>query len=81
VTDPQKALAAVGELYGAMGAEIAQRRAAPTDDLTSQLIKSQVDGRPMTDPELLGTVFLLLLGGMDTRRTDRALPLRVSGQE
>jgi cytochrome P450 len=63
---PQKAQAAVLELYTAMGGEIARRRAEPTDDVTSRLMESKVDGHTLTDPELLGMLFLLLLGGMDT---------------
>jgi len=65
-SDPDKALAAVMELFTEMGTEVAKRRAAPTEDVTSQLMQAQVDGRPMTETELLGTIFLLLLGGMDT---------------
>jgi cytochrome P450 len=65
-SDQDKALAAVMELFTAMGTEVAKRRTAPTDDVTSRLMQAQVDGRPMTETELLGTVFLLLLGGMDT---------------
>jgi cytochrome P450 len=76
---------AVMELYGAMSAEIARRRERPTEDLTTVLIRAEIDGRRLTDPELIGVVFLLLLGGMDTTagltgnaflRIDADLPVR-----
>jgi cytochrome P450 len=65
-SEPEKTMQAVMELYGAMSAEIARRRERPTEDLTTVLIRAEIDGRPLTDPELIGIVFLLLLGGMDT---------------
>lgn len=45
---------------------IAQKRANPADDLTSQLIHGEVGGRKYTDQEVLMACFLLFLGGMDT---------------
>jgi cytochrome P450 len=65
-SEPEKTMQAVMELYGAMSAEIARRREQPTEDLTTVLIRAEIDSRPLTDPELIGIVFLLLLGGMDT---------------
>ena len=43
-----------------------ERRAAPGSDLLSKLSQARVDGEPMTDEELVGMFFLLLLGGLDT---------------
>lgn len=45
---------------------IAARRAKPGDDLLSQLVKAEVDGKPMSDETLIGMLLLLLLGGLDT---------------
>ena len=43
-----------------------KRRAEPEDDLISFAVTSQVDGRPLTDDEVLGLCFLLFVGGLDT---------------
>jgi cytochrome P450 len=45
---------------------IAEKRANPDDRLLSTIVHGQVDGRPLTHDELLGTTHLLLLGGLDT---------------
>ncbi|MGD9542118.1 MAG: cytochrome P450 [Methylocystis sp.] len=45
---------------------IAERRAEPKDDLISYFISCKVFGRSPTDDELLGIVFLLFGGGVDT---------------
>jgi cytochrome P450 len=42
---------------------IRTRRAAPTDDLTSRLVRAEVDGRHLSDEEIVGFVGLLLLAG------------------
>lgn len=44
----------------------AKRRAAPTGDLTSFVVTAKVDGRPFTDDEVMGTLYLLFVGGLDT---------------
>lgn len=43
-----------------------QRRAAPRDDLMSALLAAEIDGVRLTDDELLGFGWLLLVGGNDT---------------
>jgi len=45
---------------------IAERRENPGDDFTSYLLASQIDGRPLTDDEMLGINFLIFIGGLDT---------------
>jgi cytochrome P450 len=46
---------------------IAQRRRDPDDSaVLGRIVAAQVDGRPLTDAELLGICHLLLLGGLDT---------------
>ena len=45
---------------------IAQRRAAPCDDMLSQLIASQIDGRGLADDELVGCLMMVLNGGHET---------------
>jgi cytochrome P450 len=43
-----------------------QRRRQPDDRLLSTLVSAEIEGRPLTQAELLGTCHLLLLGGLDT---------------
>ncbi|MDB5447158.1 MAG: cytochrome [Phenylobacterium sp.] len=45
---------------------IAERRANPTDDLASFVVKAEVDGRPLTDDEVMGVYYLLVVAGLDT---------------
>jgi cytochrome P450 len=45
---------------------IAKKRAEPDDRLLSQIVHATIDGRSLTETELLGISHLLLLGGLDT---------------
>lgn len=45
---------------------IDERRRAPDDSLLSRIVRSEIDGQPLTEAELLGMTHLLLLGGLDT---------------
>jgi cytochrome P450 len=45
---------------------IAEKRARPADDLISALIAAEVDGRVLTESELLGFCALLLVAGHET---------------
>jgi cytochrome P450 len=45
---------------------IAERKLAPGDDLISHAIKSEIDGRKLSDDELLGYAFNFYIGGLDT---------------
>ena len=45
---------------------IAARRAEPRDDVLSKIVHGEVDGRPLTDEELLGVCHLMLIAGLDT---------------
>jgi cytochrome P450 len=53
-------------LYGYFQGLIAQRRAEPADDLVSALIAAEVDGERLTDEEILGFCFNLIVGGIET---------------
>jgi cytochrome P450 len=64
--DRDRAMWGITNVYQAAGAEIASRREAPRDDLLSELIAADIDGNKLSDDELIGIVFLLMLGGMDT---------------
>ena len=45
---------------------IAARRAEPMDDLVSALVAASVDGERLTDDEILGFCFLLIVAGTET---------------
>ena len=58
--------AATRTIYGYLRELIAARRARPGDDVISRLVSADIDGRPVTDDELLEMAFLLYVAGMDT---------------
>ena len=43
-----------------------EKRRNPDDRLLSRIVTAEVDGRPLTQAEMLGMCHLLLLGGLDT---------------
>ena len=45
---------------------IAAKRKKPAEDLVSGLVEADLDGRRLTDPEILGFCFLLISGGNET---------------
>jgi cytochrome P450 len=66
VDDPDKAAAAVGTIFGNIGAEIEARMKNMGDDLFSDILRAQPQGEPFSMEQLFGYSYLLLLGGMDT---------------
>ncbi|MGV0652760.1 cytochrome P450 [Mycolicibacterium thermoresistibile] len=50
-----------------------QRRAEPTDDLMSQLVQAEVDGRRLTNDELGAFFVLLSVAGNDTTRNSTSI--------
>ena len=60
-------VAAGQELYAYFNSLIEERRRDPKDDLTTALVQAKYAGeRLLTDEELLKTLHLLMLGGLDT---------------
>ncbi len=45
---------------------VAQRRKKPTEDLTSALLAAEIDGDKLTDDEVLGFMFLMVIAGNET---------------
>lgn len=45
---------------------VAERRRKPTDDLTSALLAAEIDGDRLTDEEILGFMFLMVIAGNET---------------
>jgi cytochrome P450 len=63
----------VVEFQHAMKAKIDERRAAPRDDLLSDLVNAQVDGeRPLDDAELLSILQQLMVAGNETTTSSLA---------
>ncbi|GAA4056690.1 cytochrome P450 [Actinomadura miaoliensis] len=57
---------AMAEVTACFRRLIAERRAAPRDDVVSAATAFELDGRPVTDEELLQLCVLLFLAGLDT---------------
>jgi cytochrome P450 family 130 len=66
VTGPGDIAERAGGIYGLFGELLAERRRAPCDDLMSALLDAEVDGQRLSEGDLLGFCFLLLIAGNDT---------------
>ena len=55
---------------------IAARRVHPSDDFISFGVQAQIEGRSLTEDELLGFCFNLFIGGLDTVSTNMGLHFR-----
>jgi cytochrome P450 len=66
ITEPAVLMRAIGETTKYFQAEIEKRRAAPSDDLISYLAHAKIDGEPLGEDHLLGSLRLLLVAGIDT---------------
>lgn len=67
VTDvPQSAIEASINLIVYYQEMVAERRKKPTDDLTSALLEAEIDGDRLTDDEVLGFMFLMVIAGNET---------------
>jgi cytochrome P450 len=65
-TVDQKREAAGKAIENYFETQIEAKRSHPDDRLLSTLVHGEIEGRPLTHDELLGTTHLLLLGGLDT---------------
>jgi cytochrome P450 len=67
VHDREQRGVAMAEVKNFLQSQIAERRAKPGDsDLVTAVIAMQAGERPFNDDEVLGAVFLLFIGGLDT---------------
>jgi cytochrome P450 len=65
--DPDsEAIAPAIELGQYLADVLEQRRHEPRDDLLSALLAAEIDGERLSEPELIGFAFLLLVGGNET---------------
>jgi cytochrome P450 len=55
-----------GELVGYLLEHLDARREHPQDDLLTELVQGEIDGRPLTPEELLGISFFFLIAGHET---------------
>jgi cytochrome P450 len=53
----------------------AYRRAQPAEDLMTHLVNAEIDGRPLTDDEILSTMLLLVVAGDDTTKQATTLTM------
>ncbi|APE38620.1 cytochrome [Nocardia mangyaensis] len=63
---PVEAIEASISLFGYYTEMVAQRRANPTDDLTSALLDAEIDDDTLTDHEIIGFMFLMVVAGNET---------------
>lgn len=64
--DLQTMQQALTGVLGFLRGFIAEKERNPDDNLTSYIANGQVEGRPLTEDEKIGTVWFLWLGGLDT---------------
>jgi hypothetical protein len=60
------ARAPAASMYRAFAALLEERRRAPRDDLASALLAAEIDGVRLSERELLGFCFVLIVAGNDT---------------
>jgi cytochrome P450 len=63
---PQAGMDAALRLVGYYADMIKQRRARPAADLTSALLAAEIDGDRLTDDEVIGFLFLMVVAGNET---------------
>jgi cytochrome P450 len=64
--DPVIARATVTEMNAFISEHVARCREKPGDDLIGRLFDAELDGKPVSDEHIVGTVRVLLLAGIDT---------------
>jgi cytochrome P450 family 130 len=66
IQGPEDYMESLGKCYELFAELLAERRKRPADDLMSALLAAEVDGQHLSEEELLGFCFLLVLAGNDT---------------
>jgi cytochrome P450 len=64
--DPARSVPAWNAIAGFFFEAVEDRRRHPGDDLVSELLRAEVDGAPVPDVHVLGTLALILVAGVDT---------------
>jgi cytochrome P450 len=65
-TDPERRKAARHSIISFFAEQVEDRRRSPKDDLLTELLAAEVDGRPVPDTHVIGTCNLILVAGIDT---------------
>jgi hypothetical protein len=63
---PQAGLEASARLVRYFAEDVERRRGRPGDDLVSALLAAEIDGERLTDAEIVGFCFLLVIAGNET---------------
>jgi cytochrome P450 len=71
----QAAIARTPEMIAEVKEVVGVRRRHPADDLISSLVTLEIDGRTMTDDELVAVIWNLIGGGVDTTTSLTSLAL------
>lgn len=64
--DAERRMRGITGIMNFLNDTIAARKAQPGDDLISELVQAEVDGKPVEDGYVLGMCGLLLIAGIDT---------------
>jgi hypothetical protein len=64
--DPERRRRGAEGLVGFFVKEVERRKSEPGDDLLSDLLHSEIDGRPVEESVVLGVAALVLIAGVDT---------------
>jgi cytochrome P450 len=65
-SDLRRVAQLAGRIYGEFATLLEERRREPRDDLMSALLAAELDGRRLSQDELLGFCFVLVVAGNDT---------------
>jgi cytochrome P450 len=71
--DMGKMAAAARNVVGFLREQIAFRRKSPSGDMISYALNAEIEGKKLTDDELVGFSFNLFIGGLDTVSTNMGL--------
>ena len=66
IVDDAAMVRTIAEMTAYFQDQLERRRRSPGDDLISYLVAARIDGVPLTDDHILGTLRLLLIAGIDT---------------
>jgi cytochrome P450 len=66
ITDTHLVAQATDEMSDYFAQVMTKRRKAPADDLITYLLRAKMDGEPLSDEHIVGTLQLLLIAGIDT---------------
>ena len=65
-TDPERRKTAREAIIGFFVEQVEDRKQSPKDDLLTELLAAEVDGKPVPEHHVLGTCQLILIAGIDT---------------